>query len=124
LIRFADGAEEKFEDYRISYLHTVAVGKLPFELVERTWTLWPALGLQFDYNLRYEYDGVKQGDVNHEPHDVYALGGVGTDYLLGSTLLTESLLAGYGSTPSLGSSVSEDASGLKASVAIGVLFGL
>lgn len=100
-IRFVDGEEEQDGDYRIEYLTTTLVGKFPFRFAKDTLALWPALGLRVAYNLRYSHESGRE--VNDEPHDLSAVGGVGLDYSLSKRFaLTSSLLATYCLTPGMG----------------------
>jgi len=121
-IRFVDGNEEKDDQYRISYLNTTVVGKLPLRLAQDELILWPALGLRSAINLEYAHDGGER--VNDESNDWHVVGGVGLDYNVSkSVALTSSLLATYNLTPGMGD-FADNPRGLSLGLGLGALLRL
>ncbi len=123
-IRFVDGGEEKDDGYRIMEMHGDALGKYPFQFWRGRLAVWPSLGVRYSRSLNYEYQGTRDREINHQPHDLVLLGGCGVDYAVSAPVsLTGVLLGGYTLTPGMGS-FARDASGWNLGLSLGAAVAL
>ncbi len=123
---FDNGNQEMlYSDYNISFINFMALAKYPFKFYDDKLQLWPAIGLEYDHNIKYEKNGEDLTKRYNELDDLYLQAGAGMDVnILPRVALTGTFLTGLNLTPRVGSGsgIGSDFAGLNCRFLFGVSY--
>jgi hypothetical protein len=116
-----------YTDYSISFINGSVLGKYPFTFYNDLLSIWPAAGLEYDYNIEYKKGGQDLSERYNELNDIYFLAGTGVDYTITEAVsLTSMMLVAYNLTPRVGddATIGKNFKGASARIRFGCLFAL